>query len=201
MDSILEAKIRDGFIKEDVPERLLSRIEMDMTSVEKEGIYTRFLQSVFEKITNMPWVKIVPPFAFAVLPLLFVNPFGPGFSSMDEIGTYAATDHMGNLSMAYAAENTQDVSGWFENEMGFKIAVPDMSGQGLKLKGGRKCHFGKCDVAYLFYKKEDRRISLFIINSDDVKFDMGKNGTYLMNYNECTVKIWKTADLFYAMVE
>ena len=126
VDSILEAKIRDGLKKEDVPERLLSRIEMNMTSVEMEGIFTRFLQSVFKKITNVPWVKIVPPFALAVLLLLFVNPFGPGFSSMDEIGTYAATDHMGNLSMAFAAENTNDVSGWFENEMGFKIAVPDI---------------------------------------------------------------------------
>ena len=115
---------------------------------------------------------MVPAVAMAALLILFLNPFAGRFRSVQEIGILAVDNHLKNLSMNFKAGEVRDVPRWFKDRLGFKISVPDLAGQGLQFIGGRKCYLGKNEVAYLLYEKAGERVSLFIIEPDDVNFKM-----------------------------
>ncbi len=189
LDSLLEAKIRNGLEMAAPPERLISRIDMNIRSAEKE-----------KSGGLSAWKKAAYAFAAAAMVLIILNPFSTKFQGMDEISALTVKDHTANLSMAFNAGEILDVPRWFEDKLGYAISMPDLKTHGLKLLGGRKCHLGGNDVAYLFCDKQGKKISLFIINADDLGFDMEEKGVYSMTVSDCDVEIWKRTDLVYAMV-
>ncbi len=198
VDSAIETGIRSGLRKVAPPERLLDRIEMNVQSSGDESFLARFKW----KRISTPWrTAFAAPLAVAVMLLLVFTPFSGGFNSPEELGDLAVIDHMDNLAMAFTAGDIGDVPGWFEQKVGFKVHPPDMSSLGLRFKGGRKCHLGKTDVAYLFYDKNGERVSLFIINSEDCDFDMNDDEKYDLMLRGCKLRLWKEANLLYAMVE
>jgi len=198
MDSLIEAQLKQGLKQIVPPERLFDRIEMNLQSTKEYEFSDHF---AFKRLLAAPWKVIVTPVAIAAMLLLFLNPFGKGFNSLKEIGKLTVNDHLGNLSMTFNAGEINDIPGWFENRIGFRIQIPDMAEQGLKLAGGRKCHLGKNDVAYLLYERDGKRASLFIIEKDDLNFVIEKKGRYHMAEQGCEVQFWKNANLLYALVE
>ncbi len=189
LDSFLEAKIRNDLEMVAPPERLINRIDMNIRSAENE--------KYDEKAA---WKKAAYAFAVAAMVLIILNPFSTKFQGMDEISALTVKDHTANLSMAFKAGEIRDVPRWFEDKLGFAISMPDLKTHGLKLLGGRKCHLGGNDVAYLFCEKEGKKISLFIMDADDIDFDMEEKGVYTMTVSDCDVEVWKRTDLVYAMV-
>ena len=189
LDSLLEAKIRNGLETVAPPERLINRIDMNIRSAENE-----------KSGEKAAWKKTAYAFAVAAMVLIILNPFSTKFQGMDEISALTVKDHTANLSMAFKAGEIQDVPRWFEDKLGYAISMPDLKTHGLKLLGGRKCHLGGNDVAYLFCEKEGKKISLFIMDADDLDFDMEEKGVYSMTVNDCDVEVWKRTDLVYAMV-
>ncbi len=189
MDSRIETGIREGMKAVDVPEGLLDRIEMDLRSEKKK-----------QPAVLLSWKSFVPAFTAAILLLIFFNPFSGKFINIDEIERHAVTDHLNNLAMTFKAEDVSDVTGWFKQRLGFTISVPDSAVKGFQLVGGRKCHFGKNDVAYLLYEKGGKRVSLFIIDARDLDFTIPPHRMYSMVGRGCQVKVWMAADQVYAMV-
>ena len=189
MDSRIETGIREGMKAVDVPEGLLDRIEMDLRPEKKKQ------PAVF-----LSWKSFVPAFTAAILLLIFFNPFSGKFINIDEIERHAVTDHLNNLAMTFKAEDVGDVTGWFKQRLGFTISVPDLAMKGFQLVGGRKCHFGKNDVAYLLYEKGEKRASLFIIDAGDLNFTIPPHKMYNMVERGCQVKVWMAAGQVYAMV-
>jgi len=41
---------------------------------------------------------------------------------------------------------------------------------------------------------------MFIMDADDLDFDMEEKGVYSMTVSDCDVEVWKRTDLVYAMV-
>ncbi len=189
LDSLLEAKIRNGLEMAAPPERLINRIDMNIRSAENE-----------KSGEKAAWKKAAYAFAAAAMVLIILNPFSTKFQGMDEISALTVKDHTANLSMAFKAGEIRDVPRWFEDKLGFAISMPDLKTHGLKLLGGRKCHLGGNDVAYLFCEKEGKKISLFIMDADDLDFDMEEKCVYSMTVSDCDVEVWKRTDLVYAMV-
>ena len=56
-----------------------------------------------------------------------------------------------------------EIKNWFQGKLDFAVAIPDLSGKGVNLVGGRLCHLRDGEVAYLIYKKEAHNISVFVI--------------------------------------
>ena len=189
LDSFLEAKIRNDLEMVAPPERLINRIDMNIRSAENE--------KYGEKAA---WKKAAYAFAVAAMVLIIFNPFSTKFQGMDEISALTVKDHTANLSMAFKAGEIRDVPRWFEDKLGYTISMADLKTHGLKLLGGRKCHLGGNDVAYLFCEKEGKKISLFIMDADDIDFDMEEKGVYSMTVSDCDVDVWKRIELVYAMV-
>ncbi len=199
LDSHLEGMLREGLKKEVTPERLFDRLETNLESAQNE-----------EPRALSGWRRLLPPTlktavptmaAFAVLLLFFIlNPGGGGLGSLDEVGALAAKSHMNGLAMAFSASEVGDVPGWFEERLGYRVEVPELADQGYRLTGGRKCKLGKCDAAYLFYEKEGRKASLFIVEPGDLDFRMAAGENYTISLEECSVRIWRKADRVYALV-
>ncbi len=198
VDSEIESRIGAALRRVPPPERLLDRIEMNVQSAAEEKFLDRF---AWRRI-RAPWWKILaPPLAVAVMLLLVFTPFGGGFNSLEELGDLAVIDHMGNLAMSFKAGDIGDVPGWFEKKVGFKVDPPDMGNLGFSFTGGRKCHLGKSDVAYLFYDRNGERVSLFILKSEACNFQLNDDEKYNLTMRGCKIRFWKEADLLYAMVE
>jgi anti-sigma factor RsiW len=190
LDSQIEAQIKEGLEQEDPPDGLLARIEMNIQA-EKEG----------EFVKRFPWKRLLPAVAVAALLLIILNPFARRFSSVEEIGTLAVESHLKNLAMTFKAGEVVDVPRWFEDKLGFEVSMPDLERRGLLFLGGRECKLDRNDVAYLFYEKEGEKVSLFLIDPEDLSFNLEPARTYYMSARGCDVKVWRERNRVYAMVE
>jgi len=190
MDSRVEAQLAHGLREIDVPDGLYSRIEMDIQSATKD-----------KPALHLTWKILAPAVAMAALVLLIFNPFAGKFRGVEEIALLAVEDHLRDLTMTVKAEQVTDITGWFEERLGYKISIPDLGSQGFQFVGGRKCRLGGKDVGYLLYEKNGERASLFIIQDRDLNFRMEAAGTYNLTLKECHVKIWKQEKQVYALVE
>ena len=190
LDSQIESQIKEELKKTDPPERLFTKINMNVQSTTE----SEFMRSLW-------WKKLLPILGVIAILFVYFNPFESKFKSLDEIGTLTVNDHLNESAMTFHADAIKDVSDWFEKRLGFRIEIPDLTDQGLRLAGGGKCHLGKNDVAYLCYDKGEKRVSLFIIESSDVNFHVNEGKIYSLSEKECEVKVWKEENLLYAMVE
>ncbi|MCP4353458.1 MAG: hypothetical protein GY795_49040 [Desulfobacterales bacterium] len=189
MDCMLDEQIRKDLKAIPPPRRLLDRIEMDVGSVAEDKFFAYFT-----------WKKLVPALAMAAMILLFFYPFAGKIRSMEEMGALATNDHLADLSMSFRSDEVRNIPAWFEDRVGFRITVPDMEKQGFRLTGGRKCKLAKQDVAYLFYEKSGKKISLFIFESDDLGFNIEEKGTYHLSEKGCEIKVWKEQNQVFVMV-
>ncbi len=197
MDGRLETALNRGLKKSPTPDSLLSRLEVDFGASGNSGP-----ANLFAPLKRLgPTARISAPLAAAaVLVLLFLGPLKTGVNTLDEIGKHAVKSHMNNLAMTFTVSEVSDISGWFEKRLGYTVTPPDLSGDGYRLSGGRQCHLGPCDAAYLFYEKDEKRASLFVIRADDVDLKMKEGETYRCSVGECEVKFWRESQNLYALV-
>ncbi len=198
IDNTMETLIFNGLKKADPPQRLIDKIELDL---ETAALYQQPGRNKLKASFKKHWKKMVPAFATAAILILMLNIYPAGFKDIEEIGLYAVKDHLANLQMTFNADDGVDVSNWFEGRLGYRILTPDFDNKVFQFIGGRKCHIGNSDVAYLLYNKSGERVSLFIFSSKEVDFNMGERGKYVLTQEGCDVQIWENSDLIYALVE
>ena len=190
LDSQIEFGIKETLRKIDPPERLFKKIHMNVQS------------ETGNEITKGGWWKILlPVFAVLVVFVIYFNPVNGKFESVEQVGTLAVKAHLSNLEMAFGAHEIADVPVWFEDKLGFRISIPNLLNEECQLAGGRSCNCRNNDVAYLCYESGDKKVSLYIIESGDVSFDVEEGREYSVSRGGCEVKIWKKENLLYAMVE
>ncbi|MCP4404338.1 MAG: hypothetical protein GY801_44440 [bacterium] len=194
LDSQLETNIKDTLRHVEPPARLLAKIEMNMasstTATRRHGLG--------EWIS---WKRLTPMLATAAIMLfaMFYPSIGQ-LRNLQQIGILSVDNHLEYLPMSFATDAVQDLPEWFEERLDFRVAAPNLIAQDLRLTGGRKCSLGKNDVAYLSYEEAGSRASLFIIDPADVSFEMKDTEEYTLLDRGCQVKIWKEAELVYALV-
>ncbi len=192
LDAAVEERIRKSLVQLDPPQDLMGRIKKDIGFFDDN-----------RGATLSRWKILAPVLAMAAaVALFFINPFSGQIRSLDDISTFAIANHLDpNLKMAFNLDDVADVSGWFAQRLTYPIAAPDLSGQGFKLLGGRKCLVGRKDAAYLYYEKAGKKVSVFVINPADLDFNLEPAKTYRITEGEYQIQIWKEKNLGYALVE
>lgn len=191
LDSQIESQIKMGLRKVEPPTRLLARIEMNVQSNAGK----------MAPVSHLAWKIVVPVLALAAMFILFINPFAGSLNSVQKLGILAVESHLKDMTMTVNADKVRDISRWFETQLGFAIVMPKVAAQGLQLMGGRLCSLGKHDVAYLLYKKgEQQRVSLFIVEPDDLDFEMKATERHTLSERGCLITMWREAELVYVMV-
>ena len=148
------------------------------------------------------WKTAIPALSMAALVLvMLLNPFSGHLQTVDEMVALGIANHLDTgMEMAFRAGEVSNVDQWFSQRLEFTVRLPDLNRLGLNLVGGRKCAFGKIDAALLFCRSKDKRVSLFVINQNDVGLRFDKKRIYTVEEGKFKVKLWKESGMVYAMV-
>ncbi len=185
---------REFFSEAAMPGGLAEKVEFNLSYVEGD----RKRVPGYRKM----WL-LFAAVAAAMLFVFFVYPAGGRFRSVEEIGRFAVENHLSHQAVVFTADEVRDVEGWFRDRLHFPVRMPDTKGLDLELIGGRKCNFGRKSAAYLFYsnRRTKDRSSIFVIDPQDIGFDVKEGATYHVTVNGRKVRFWKAGDAAYAMVE
>jgi hypothetical protein len=192
LDAEIERRIKAGFPVAEPPGQLYQRIEMDIMPpmVKKSGF----------------WINqryIVPTFVFLTIFLLWVFlPIQPAIS-IGELGGYALVEHLNaDMDMDFRAGDISDLSVWFSRHLHLPDEVQRLKARGLSFLGGRKCVLGGKDVVYLFYEKDGRKVSLFIMDAADVASKRLKEikRCHIEYEKGNEIEIWKDRNMICTMV-
>ena len=191
LDQLVEARFNESLAEIDPPADLYARIKLDIPSAPTK-----------KKGSTLRWRMLAPAMAAAVIVLLvLINAPGGGIRDIDHIGSLALVNHLDDRQgMAFQAGEIKDLAAWFIKRIGFAAAPPNLSGQGYVFQGGRQCKLGPEGAAYLFYEKNGKKCSVFIINPDDLKFKVKKDKKYYLAEKNHDIKVWTENGLVYAMV-
>ena len=192
VDAMLEGRIGRSLGEVEPPATMLSRIETDLLSTDKDAVGR-----------SAKWKLIAPPLAMAALVLIaLVNPFSGQIRNIQDLGALALENHLDeDMTMKFKAGEISNVSGWFAKRLGYDIPIPDFRAQGATFLGGRKCTLGKKKAAYLSYSKKGKRCSLFITNASGLNLEMEPKKIYPVENSEHTIKVWRNDSLVYASIE
>jgi anti-sigma factor RsiW len=184
---------KKGMQTVDPPPGLIARARHKIESESRPRPF-RFLR--------LSWKTAVPALSMAALVLvILLNPFSGHLQTVDEVVALSIANHIDTgMEMAFRAEQVDNVDQWFTQRLEYAVRLPDLNRLGLNLLGGRECAFGKTDAALLFCKSKGKRVSLFVINQNDVGLRFDKERIYTVEEGEFKVKLWKESGMVYAMV-
>ena len=192
-DLALDAGLKKGMQTVEPPEGLIMRAR---NKIESESRPRPF------RFPSVSWKTAVPALSMAALVLvMLLNPFSGQLQTVDEVVALSIANHLDTgMEMAFRAGEVSDVDQWFTRRLAYAVRLPDLNRLGLILLGGRECAFGKIDAALLFCKSKGKRVSLFVINQNDVGLRFDKERKYTIEQGDFKVKVWKESGMVYAMV-
>ncbi len=191
LDKELDNIVNKEFLAEEVPPGVVHRIEADLQQKSNSGVFS-----------NLYIQKLAPAVAISFIALFFTLFYLPGdFNNLQHISNAAVEYHLkSEHGMTFKENNILKGNKTLNEELGFKVVIPDLSTQGYQLLGGRKCVLEKRDVAYIFYEKQGHINSLFILNQNDLGFEMTDGAEYKDVNKGCPINIWKENSQVYALV-
>jgi anti-sigma factor RsiW len=137
---------------------------------------------------------------FAMAAMAFFNkPFQ--YENLQQLSESAVVRHLdGNTAMSFTADEVEASVAMLSRELKFNVIIPDLRNQGYVLLGGRLCVLGKCRIAYLFYEKQNKTCSMFIMDYENLDFEMADGSRFSNEIKGCHTDIWKEKGQVYAMV-
>lgn len=114
------------------------------------------------------------PVAVGFLVVAFMTSVLLSRSNAFPVFSESVNRHLECLKGVYAMEirsaNPQEVARWFGGKLDFSVQLPLFKNSEVELIGARLCHLKDRKAAFLTYEYHGRRISVFMIDSQDLKF-------------------------------
>lgn len=191
IDLGLEKDIQSAFHQQEIPEGLLDQIDLTLDQAQGSDLFSKL------KLTG-----IITFFCLMVIAgyrVFFNTPFQ--YQNLRQFSEKAVASHLkGNTTMTFTADEIESALSMLRKELSFNVILPDLADKGYTLVGGRLCVLGKCKTAYLFYKKQGRISSLFIMDDDHIGFEMADGSRFSNTIKGFHTDIWKKQGQVYAMV-
>jgi anti-sigma factor RsiW len=190
---VLDTMLNKGMQTVEPPPGLIERAHQKIKSESRPQLF-RFIR--------VSWKTAVPALSMAAMVLVvLLNPFSEHLQTVDEVVELSIANHLDtSMEMAFRAGEVADIGKWFTQRLGYAVRLPDLKRLGLSLLGGRECAFGKIDAALLFSKSKGKRVSLFVINKNEVGLRFDKERKYIVEEGDFNVTVWKESGMVYAMV-
>ncbi len=191
LDKDLDNIVNNEFLAEEVPPGVVHRIEADIQKKNSTALLSNFY---IQKMI----LTVAVSFVVLVLTLYIL----PGdFKDLQHISNEAVEYHLkSEYDITFNKNKINEGNKILNETLGFKVVIPNLSARGYQLLGGRKCVLGKKEVAYIFYEKQGHINSLFILNQNDLGFEMAEGAEYKDVNKGCPIIIWKENSQVYALV-
>lgn len=201
-EETLKNLIRERAPREKAPpslrENVLAEIAKRHGQKSSNRFYNIFRSDIIDRV-------ILPALILVFLILLTGSIFY--FVSLKQehqsLASLLAEDHITNIPEAaqILSSEPRNVEDWFRGKVDFVVKVPEL--RDAKLIGGRLCRIKNNRIALLFYEKDGKPISLFVM--DDSLADIGKveiQGKNLYHQTEkgCNLIFWREKGIVYALV-
>lgn len=190
-DLQLEARVKNAMNREDPPPELYARINETLDRKSSRSFSTAWKVSALTAA-----VSLLAVFLYAGI---FSGPHR--FKNLQELSSEAVSMHLdGNTRMTFNAARIDEALMTLSRELRFNVVLPDLSAEGYVLLGGRLCTVGDCRAAYLFYEKNSKIGSVFIMDYSQLEFEMADGSRYHNVVKGYRTDIWKANSQVYAMV-
>jgi anti-sigma factor RsiW len=106
----------------------------------------------------------------------------------------------------FAANTENALLPKLKERMQFAMALPSLSQNNFKMKGGRICLLVNRKSALVFYQRGDERLSLFMISKKDIRLpawggrEIQGRSVYFQESEGYRVAVWKDRDCIYSLV-
>ena len=192
LDRRLEHILADSLRPEPVSDHLLTMLEKNLEDDQRRG----------HRFPGRAWFLLPAAALLGILLLFVLHPLNrQGLRSLDEIGRLAFADHHNIQQVEFMHGNPDELAARFSAKLGFPVQIPQVIGKGYRFIGGRICLLGRCRAAWLVYGHGATRVSLFILDADDLAFSLARPKKYILQYADNTVKIWQKHGQVYALVD
>ncbi|MCK5836441.1 MAG: hypothetical protein KAH09_04170 [Desulfobacula sp.] len=190
IDAKLEEAITLAFHQQDVPKDLPDQIELSLDHV-KDPI----------RLMPIKMAGIAAGIALMVVVSMVMFNKPPHYQNLQQLSEKAIVRHLkGDMDLSFGVDEIEQAMAMMSQELNFKVILPELEDQGYVLMGGRCCALGDCKTALLFYKKNDKICSLFIMDYGYFDFDMAEGSRFSNDTKGCHTDIWKEKGQVYAMV-
>ncbi|MEN8189224.1 MAG: hypothetical protein ABFS19_05210 [Thermodesulfobacteriota bacterium] len=189
LDQSLEEKLKGSLEQLEVPRRLQERLDQNMRSNRLQPTRSQLIRRA-----------LAPALAMAAMLVIFLLPSGGSFASMDELGNLVIADHDSHADKPCSKEIPKDLATWGEEQIGLRIAAPELPFSDSKLIAASKCKLGDCDAVHLIYSRNGKRFSVFIFPEQEADFSLVAQRNYSVEYAHRRVTIWQSGQQIYAMV-
>ncbi len=98
-----------------------------------------------------------------------------------------------------STSNSQKMESWFAQQWNLPVAIPKVLSSQLFLEGGRLCKVSTIPVCIAFYRFEQHRLSLYVMQTQDLPDSFSKV-CHQEPHEECSIVWWQNQNLVYAMV-
>ena len=195
-DHAVEEKICDAFRQTDIPDSLYEQVETSINHLEKPT----------GSVLNYKLVISAILFFIAITAAFYTlnKPFR--YNNLNQLSETAVLRHLqGPGELEFSADTMDSALIKMSKALNFNVILPDLSAQHLPgpdytLQGGRICTLGKCKIAYLVYRQQEKICSVFILDYDNLGFKMADGSRFNNEVKGLQALIWKELGQVYAMV-
>jgi len=147
------------------------------------------------------WLAVAAASVFAVAVIWRVAP-GPLRPIPDTIESQVVASHIRSLLASHLMDvpssDHHTVKPWFTGKLDFAPEVPDLSGEGFTLVGGRLDYLNGRTVAALVYRRRNHTVNLFTWPSqaaDHAAQRSTRDGFHVVHWNRGGMEWWAVSDL------
>ncbi len=192
MDESLETSIQSYFHQEPMPNGLIDQVEISIDHAD-----TPFKSN--RKPVSIIAASIAIFVTFLVSFMIYNQPFK--YQSLQQLSDSAVTRHLKKeTAMSFTANEIELAKVSMSKALNFNVILPDLLSRGYILLGGRLCILEDCEIAYLFYQKDGKISSLFIMDYNFLDFAMADGSLFKNETKGFNTDIWKDKGQVYTMV-
>ena len=187
-------------LREEIAERPMPSVSPDMPSrLQRKQSEPR---AVFWQ-TQWNWLALAAAIVLAaIIAVNFVPRLQrPGADQL--LATQLIASHVRSLMANHltdvASSDQHTVKPWLDTKLDFAPAVPDLSGQGFPLIGGRLDYLDNRPVAALIYQRRKHFINLFVwpaeSNAAKATKTISRQGYHLLHWVDSDFNYWAVSDV------
>lgn len=188
LDEQLDKFIYKALRKEDMPSSLPGSIDLslDRMSENRSKMSYRWFGAFSAAIAVM---------AVFVITLSL----SPSIPSIDDMGKYVITDHNIHGDDILVVHNIDNLGSLGNIDVSPREIMRQLPKDYL-FAGARICPIGECKAVHMVFYHNNKRVSLYLINIEDVDFSLSPDRRYSLEEGNQTINFWKKGDYVYAMV-